>query len=105
MRLIILAALLITIAQAQQFDIVLRGGRVIDPASGLDERQDVAVSGDHIAAVRPNIPAAEARRMLNVSGFYVIPGLVDLHAHVFGYEGSLIPDQTALQACTTTIVD
>ena len=43
--------------------------------------------------------------MLDVTGFYVVPGLVDLHAHVFGYEGSLVPDETALRAGTTTIVD
>ena len=101
----ILLAVLIATAQAQQFDLVLSGGRVIDLASGRDGQMDVALSGGRIAAVQPNIPATQARRALNVSGFYVVPGLVDLHAHVFGYEGSLAPDQTALPACTTTIVD
>jgi len=105
MRLIILAGLLITTAEAQQFDILLRGGRVIDPASSRDARLDVALSGDRITAIQPDIPATQARRVVNVSGFYVAPGLVDLHAHVFGYEGSLVPDKTALPACTTTIVD
>ena len=105
MRLIIFAALLIAAAQAQQFDLVLRGGRVIDPASGTNGRLDLGVSGGRIAAIQPDIPATNARRVVDVSGFYVVPGLVDLHAHVFGYEGSLVPDQTALPACTTTIVD
>ena len=76
-------------AAAQQYDFVLRGGRVIDPGNGIDGRMDVAVSNGRIAAVQPDIPAAKARRALDVTGFYVVPGLVDLHAHVFGYEGSL----------------
>jgi len=105
MRLIILAAVLTSMAAAQQYDLILRGGRVIDPGSGIDGRRDVAISNGRIAAVQPDIPAAQARKVVDVSGFYVIPGLVDLHAHVFGYEGSLDPDQTALRAGTTTIVD
>jgi dihydroorotase len=105
MRLIILAAAWTSIAASQQYDFVLRGGRVIDPGNGIDGRMDVAVSNGRIAAVQPDIPAAKARRALDVTGFYVVPGLVDLHAHVFGYEGSLVPDKTALPAGTTTIVD
>ena len=105
MRLIILAAAWTSMAAAQQYDFVLRGGRVIDPGNGIDGRMDVAVSNGRIAAVQPDIPAAKARRSLDVTGFYVVPGLVDLHAHVFGYEGSLVPDKTALPAGTTTIVD
>ena len=88
-----------------QYDIVLRGGRVIDPANGIDGRMDVAVTGNRIVSVKPEIPASQARRVLDVSGLYVVPGLVDLHAHVFGYEGSLVPDEWALGAGTTTIVD
>ena len=87
MRLIILAAVLTSMAAAQQYDLILRGGRVIDPGSGIDGHMDVAISNGRIAAVRPDIPAAQARKVIDVSGFYVIPGLVDLHAHVFGYEG------------------
>lgn len=92
-------------AAAQQYDLILHGGRVIDPGSGIAGRMDVAISNSRIAAVQPDIPAAQARKVVDVSGFYVIPGLVDLHAHVFGYEGSLDPDQTALRSGTTTIVD
>ena len=103
-RLTILAVWPIASAYAQ-YDIVLRGGRVIDPANGIDERLDVAVTGNRIVAVKADIPASQARRALDVSGLYVVPGLVDLHAHVFGYEGSLVPDEWALRAGTTTIVD
>src|SRR4051812_8614926 len=92
-------------ASAQPYDLILRGGRVFDPANGINARMDVAVAGGRIAAVQPDIPAAQGRRVVDVSGLYVVPGLIDLHAHVFGYEGSLAPDNTALPAGTTTIVD
>ena len=92
-------------AYAQPYDLLLRGGRVIDPASGIDARLDIAVAGERIAAVQADIPAAQARRVVDVSGLYVVPGLIDLHAHAFGYNGTLAPDDTALPAGTTTIVD
>jgi dihydroorotase len=104
-RLTIVALCSIASAYAQQYDIVLRGGRVIDPASGVDARMDVAVTGDRIVSIKADILATQARRVVDVSGLYVVPGLIDLHAHVFGYEGSLVPDDTALPAGTTTIVD
>src|ERR1700694_1684937 len=86
-------------AAAQQYDLVLRGGHIIDPANGIDAVMDIAVSGNRIAAVAPNL--AGAAKTVDVSGLYVVPGLIDLHAHVFGYEGSLSPDDTALPAGTT----
>jgi dihydroorotase len=92
-------------ALAQEYDLVLRGGRVIDPANGVDRVMDVGVTGNRIAAVAAHIADAQARKLVDVSGMIVVPGLVDLHAHVFGYEGSLTPDDTALPAGTTTIVD
>src|SRR5688572_2403517 len=103
-RLTILAVCSIASAYAQ-YDIVLRGGRVIDPANGIDGRMDVAVTDGKIVTVKPDIPASQGRRVVDVSGFYVVPGLIDIHAHVFGYEGSLVPDDSALRAGTTTIVD
>ena len=92
-------------AIAQEYDLVLRGGRVIDPANNVDRVMDVGVTGNRIAAVAAYIADAQARKVIDVSGMIVVPGLVDLHAHVFGYEGSLSPDDTALPAGTTTIVD
>src|SRR4051794_2936502 len=103
-RLTLVALCSIASAYAQ-YDVLLRGGHVVDPANGIDARMDVAVTGDRIVAVRADIPAAQAKRVLDASGFYVVPGLMDLHAHVFGYEGSLVPDESALPAGTTTIVD
>src|SRR5579863_63953 len=100
-----LIAVVCASAWAQQYDLVLRGGRVIDPANNINGTMDVAVAGNRVAAVAAHIANGQARKVVDVSGFIVIPGLVDLHAHVFGYEGSLSPDDTALPAGTTTIVD
>ena len=73
-RLSIVALCSIASASAPPFDILLRGGRVIDPANGIDARRDVAVTGDRIVSVQADIPAAQARKVLDVSGLYVVPG-------------------------------
>ena len=91
--------------QAQTYDLLLKGGHVIDPGNNLDAVSDVAISGNRIARVARDIPATEARKTVDVSGFYVTPGLIDLHAHVYGYSGWIFPDDTALIAGTTTVVD
>lgn len=90
---------------AQKYDMALRGGHVIDPGNGIDAVMDLAISGTQIAAVQTQIPASDARKAVDVSGLYVVPGLIDLHAHVYGYSGALFPDDTALPAGTTTVVD
>ena len=90
---------------AQPYDLVLKGGHVIDPANAIDGVMDIAVSGSRIAAVGPNLAASAGGRTVDVRGRYVVPGLIDLHMHVFGYAGSLAPDGVALPAGTTTIVD
>src|SRR5579883_2239317 len=69
--------------RAQQYDLILKGGHVIDPANRVDQVRDVAVAGDRIARIAPDIPAGAARRVVDMQGFYVTPGLVDLHTHVF----------------------
>lgn len=88
-----------------RYDLLLRQGHVIDPANRIDAVMDVAVAGGKIARVAANIPAAQARKVIDVQGLYVTPGLIDLHAHVFGYSGSILPDDSALPAGTTTVVD
>ncbi len=99
-----LLALAVT-AAGQQYDLVLKGGRVIDPANNVDGMLDVAVAGGKIARVAADIPASEARKTIDAKGLIVAPGLIDLHAHVYGYSGSILPDDSALYAGTTTIVD
>lgn len=92
-------------ASAQNYDLLIRNGHVIDPANKIDAVMDVAVSGNRIARVAANIPATGAKKVIDAKGLYVTPGLIDLHAHVFGYEGSLFPDSTSLVAGTTTVCD
>jgi dihydroorotase len=90
---------------AQTYDLLLQGGHVIDPANQIDGAMDVAITGNRVARVAARIPTQEARKTVDVSGLYVTPGLIDLHAHVFGYEGTLFPDDTSLVTGATTVVD
>lgn len=78
---------------------------MIDPANNVDQVMDVGVTGNRITAVAAHIADAQARKLVDVSGMIVVPGLVDLHMHVFGYEGAIGADDAALPAGTTTIVD
>jgi dihydroorotase len=70
-------------AQAQQYDLVLRNGHVIDPKNKVDANRDVAILDGKIAAIEPSIPASAAKKSVDVSGLNVTPGLVDIHVHVF----------------------
>ncbi len=92
-------------AVAQQYDLLIKNGHVIDRASEINGVMDVAVAGETIAKVARDIPADQAKKTIDATGFYVTPGLIDLHAHVFGYGGSLWPDDTQLLTGTTTVVD
>ncbi|HEY7433985.1 MAG TPA: amidohydrolase/deacetylase family metallohydrolase [Methylomirabilota bacterium] len=89
------------------YDLLLKGGTVLDPSTKLDGRQDVAVQGDAIARIAPDIPETEAARTIDVRGRIVVPGLIDLHAHVFeGINRSGVnPDLGGVYAGVTTIVD
>jgi dihydroorotase len=88
-------------------DLLLRGGMVVDPSTGLDGVCDVAVRDGVIARVAKDIPCAEATRTIEVGGKIVTPGLIDLHAHVFdGFtRNGVHPDLGGVRAGVTTIVD
>src|SRR5437773_547192 len=90
-----------------QFDLLVKGGEVVDPGSGRRGALDVAVSRNRIAAVDPNIPASAAARVIDAAGKIVTPGLVDLHSHVFhgcSYWG-VRPDPVASRSGVTTWID
>src|SRR5262245_16604218 len=89
------------------YDLLLKGGTVVDPSTGLDGVSDVAVQNGLIARIGPNIAAAEAARTITVGGRLVTPGLIDLHAHVFdGFtRNGVHPDLGGVHAGVTTIVD
>jgi dihydroorotase len=89
------------------YDLVIRAGRVIDPAQGRDERRDVAFKDGKVAAVEPAIDAGEAREVVAADGRLVVPGLIDLHTHVYwgGTSLSVKPEPVALRSGATTLVD
>ncbi|MEO7653275.1 MAG: amidohydrolase/deacetylase family metallohydrolase, partial [Bryobacteraceae bacterium] len=73
-----------TVAFGQDgYDILLKGGHVIDPKNGVDARMDVAIRGGRIAVVAANLDASRAAKTIDVTGLYVTPGLVDIHTHLF----------------------
>jgi predicted amidohydrolase YtcJ len=69
-----------TFGQAAHYDLVIRGGRVIDPSVRLDATADVAISGGRIAAVEPRL-SADATEIIDARGKLVVPGLLDIHTH------------------------
>jgi dihydroorotase len=90
-----------------QFDLVIQGGTVIDPAAGIDGRRDIGIVGDRVAAVDTTIPAGEAARVIDATGRIVSPGLIDIHTHVFrgaDYFG-IDADSLAWRSGVTTWVD
>jgi dihydroorotase len=89
------------------YDLVLHGGRLIDPAQGLDGRYDVAFRDGRVAAVAPEIPKETARAARDVSGLLVVPGLIDLHTHVYwgGTALGVDAEGIARRSGTTTFVD
>src|SRR5258706_183620 len=90
------------------YDLLLRGGRVIDPAQNLDGTYDVAIKGGRIAAVLPSIAPSSAKQSVDVSGKLVLPGLIDTHAHVFEYvtgRFGLEADMCGVRSGVTTLVD
>jgi len=101
--------------QAQDLDLLINDGTVIDPKNGVNAVMDVGISGDTIAVVAKNVSPDRAQQVVDASGRYVTPGLIDIHGHVFyGTEenaylsnsyGSLQPDAHTFRAGTTTIVD
>jgi dihydroorotase len=90
------------------YDLLIRGGCVVDPAQNLNGLRDVAVKGRKIAAILdPAAPNVEARRIIDVRGAYVVPGLIDFHVHVFPGVShfGIDADTTCLARGVTTVLD
>src|SRR5262252_3313275 len=102
-------------ASAQQpYDLLLRGGHVIDPRNKVTAIRDVAIRDGKIAAVAPGIDPAKVLKVVDVAGLYVTPGLIDIHVHVFAGTGerasyagdsSVYPDGFTFRCGVTTVVD
>ncbi len=95
------------------YELLLKGGHVLDSRNHISGVMDVAVAGGRIAAVARDIPAGQAKRVIDATGLYVTPGLVDMHTHVFAgtmgpeYTGALSvrPDGFTFRSGVTTAVD
>jgi dihydroorotase len=89
-----------------KFDLVVKGGDVLDPSQSLRARRDVGIRFGAIEVLEADIPATRADRLLDASGKLVTPGLIDLHSHVYPYGSAIgIPaDELVPHQCTTTCV-
>lgn len=107
--------IVINSVHAQQIDILLKGGHVIDPKNKIDAQMDVAITDGKISAVAKDIPAKNAKKIIDVTGLYVTPGIIDMHVHAFigsnvdayianGFT-SVPPDAFTFRAGVTTVVD
>lgn len=103
------------VTQPQVIDILLKGGHVIDPKNKIDSQMDVAIVDGKIFQVALDIPVKNARKLIDVTGMYVTPGLIDMHVHAFhgtdpdsyiadGWD-ALPPDGFTFRAGVTTVVD
>lgn len=90
-----------------RYDLVLKGGQLLDPAAGVDARRDVAFASGRVAAVDADIPREVAREVVDVGGAYVAPGLIDLHAHAFiaGHDLGIQTDPICAATGVTTLCD
>lgn len=116
-RLFILGLFVLTLTRssAQSYDLLLKGGHLIDPAHGIDRVMDIAVVKDSIVRVAADINVADAKRVVQLKGKYIAPGFIDMHVHVFhgnhpdayiadGYT-SVPPDGFTFRNGVTTVVD
>ncbi len=99
---------------AQEYDLLIKNGRVIDPKNGIDTKIDIAIVDGNIAKVAKDIPVTQSKKVVDATGFLVTPGLIDIHTHVFVgskpdifADGiySLSPDDFTLRSGVTTVVD
>ena len=100
--------------QAQQFDLLIKNGHVIDPKNKVNATLDVAIENGKIAKVDKTIEASKAKKVIDATGLFVVPGLIDIHTHVFVgtrpgkfADGiySLSPDDFSFKSGVTTVVD
>ncbi len=92
-----------------QFDLLLKGGQLIDPKNGIDAVKDIAIRAGRIAHVAEYIPSAQAAQSIDLAGLIVCPGLIDMHVHVYHTREpetlSIIADHHCFRSGVTTVVD
>ena len=100
-------------SNAQQIDLLIKGGHVIDPKNNINSKMDVAIMAGKIFKVDTNIPAGDAKKVIDAAGLYVSPGLINIHTHVYAGSNvgfadgtsSQLPDAFAPRSGITTVVD
>jgi dihydroorotase len=95
-------------ASSGSYDLLIAGGRVVDPSQKLSAERDVAILHGRIASIAPNIPRNEARQVFEARGKIVTPGLIDLHTHIYEYGQmplGVSSDRVGVQSGVTTVVD
>ncbi|MFN0172031.1 MAG: amidohydrolase/deacetylase family metallohydrolase [Bryobacteraceae bacterium] len=97
-----------------KFDLLLRNGHVIDPKNGLSAVRDVGIANRRITAIAASLPAADAKKVVDASGLFVTPGLIDIHTHIYVATGrraddhqphGVYPDSHSFRSGITTMVD
>jgi len=100
--------------QGQEYDVLIKNGHVIDPKNNIDTIKDVAIANGKITKIDNDIPATQSKKTIDVTGLYVVPGLIDVHTHVFvGSKAdkfadgiySVSPDDFSFKSGVTTVVD
>jgi dihydroorotase len=113
-RLLAFAFATLGLCPAQPYDLLLKGGHLIDARNGISAIRDVALRDGKVAAVAPRIDPSSALKVVDVAGLYVTPGLVDIHVHVYASTGeahsyagdsSIYPDGFTFRSGVTTVVD
>jgi dihydroorotase len=114
---LLLSILLLAITicgSSQQYDLLIKNGHVIDPKNNINAVKDIAVANGKIAKVGDNISATETKKVIDATGLYVVPGLIDMHTHVFvGSKAnafadgvnSVVADDFSFRSGVTTVVD
>lgn len=97
-----------------RYDLLLKGGHVIDPRNNIDGKMDVAIAQGKVASVAPDLPVSQAQKVVDLTGLYVVPGLVDIHTHLYATSGmrdawagndSVLPDGFSFRTGVTTMAD
>lgn len=104
---VVLLTLCLPVCAQEIYDLLLKGGHVIDPKNGRNRRLDIAIGGKKIKKIAPSIPSSHGRNVVDLADYYITPGLIDLNAYLTprSTPGGVNPDHNSLRYGVTTVVD